>query len=361
MPLKILLTLIFALTPVTAMACSAFFLDKGKGKWMGKSYDWHNGEGFVLVNKRFVKKTALLKPNSRRKPLKWTSRFGSITFNQYGREFPLGGMNEKGLAIEVLWLYQTKDSFRKNRKATLNELQWIQYHLDTSANVKEVLAKSKKLHIERAYAKVHYFLCDAKGQCAVVELLKGKLTVYHQKTLPFPVLTNSTYARSRRYFIKKGGLRKKHRVPSSNGSLPRFFRIAANVRKLRKPKASGLKQSFYILRNVRAKNSSQWNIVYDLKKKRIHFGDAWKRKWQTVTLQKQDFRCGQPSVLMDMRGTLVKGKRHKWVRYTSVINTRLIKRSIRKLRRSMGGPRWPKRWILGLARYPGRNVCVRKK
>jgi choloylglycine hydrolase len=26
----------------------------------------------------------------------WTSRYGSITFNQYGREFPSGGINEKG-------------------------------------------------------------------------------------------------------------------------------------------------------------------------------------------------------------------------------------------------------------------------
>jgi choloylglycine hydrolase len=31
------------------------------------------------------------------KTISWISKYGSITFNQYGREFPTGGMNEKGL------------------------------------------------------------------------------------------------------------------------------------------------------------------------------------------------------------------------------------------------------------------------
>jgi penicillin V acylase-like amidase (Ntn superfamily) len=27
-----------------------------------------------------------------------------VTFNQYGRNFPSGGMNEAGLVIELMWL-----------------------------------------------------------------------------------------------------------------------------------------------------------------------------------------------------------------------------------------------------------------
>jgi Penicillin V acylase and related amidases len=38
------------------------------------------------------------------KPIEWISKYGSITFNQSGREFPHGGINEKGLVIEQMWL-----------------------------------------------------------------------------------------------------------------------------------------------------------------------------------------------------------------------------------------------------------------
>ncbi len=38
----------------------------------------------------------------------WTAVYGSISFNQYGKEFPTGGMNEKGLVVELMWLDETK-------------------------------------------------------------------------------------------------------------------------------------------------------------------------------------------------------------------------------------------------------------
>ena len=34
-------------------------------------------------------------------------KYGAIFFNQFGREFPMGGMNEAGLVVELMWLDET--------------------------------------------------------------------------------------------------------------------------------------------------------------------------------------------------------------------------------------------------------------
>src|SRR5436305_3006577 len=83
-----------------ALACTTFCL-KNRGEVLfGGNYDWDIGDGLVFVNKRGVAKTAadVDSPN----PAKWVSEYGSVTFNQYGRENPMGGMNEAGLVVEVM-------------------------------------------------------------------------------------------------------------------------------------------------------------------------------------------------------------------------------------------------------------------
>ena len=89
--------------PRAAAACTTFMLERGAERVVGKSYDWYMGQGLVLVNKRGVAKRSLpVKPGDR--PAQWQSRHASVTFNQYGREFPAGGMNDAGLVVEIMWL-----------------------------------------------------------------------------------------------------------------------------------------------------------------------------------------------------------------------------------------------------------------
>jgi len=73
-----------------------------------------------------VEKTALLYPETVGQPAKWVSAYGSVTFNQFGRELPLGRMNEAGLVIEIMWLTQTEYP-HSDRRPALRELQWAQY------------------------------------------------------------------------------------------------------------------------------------------------------------------------------------------------------------------------------------------
>src|SRR6185295_11423871 len=99
------------------------------------------------------------------KPAHWTSKYGSVTFNQVGRELPYGGINEKGLDVEQLWLrsaqFPTPDS-----RPTVNELQWIQYQLDNASSVREVLASLRKINVVSRIAPIHYLVCDSTGECA---------------------------------------------------------------------------------------------------------------------------------------------------------------------------------------------------
>src|SRR5689334_7033535 len=83
--------------------CTTFLLERGNERVVGKSYDWHMGQGFVVVNQKGIAKQALpMKKGDQ--PARWISKFSSVTFNQYGREMPNGGMNENGLVVEVMWL-----------------------------------------------------------------------------------------------------------------------------------------------------------------------------------------------------------------------------------------------------------------
>ena len=69
-----------------------------------------------------------------RQPARWTSKFGSVTFNQYGKDNPMGGVNERGLVIEVM------------------ELQWRQEGLprvERLAPRATATSKILHLHLER--------------------------------------------------------------------------------------------------------------------------------------------------------------------------------------------------------------------
>ena len=104
--MKFLLSLVLlpCLLPFESYACTTFCLKNKSEVLFGKNYDWMIGDGLVFVNKRGVAKVSSEDGN----PAKWISKFGSVTFNQYGWESPSGGMNEAGLVIELMWLDDTQ-------------------------------------------------------------------------------------------------------------------------------------------------------------------------------------------------------------------------------------------------------------
>ena len=78
----------------TANTCTTFFLQHNGQMVFGRNYDWLADAGMVCTNQRGLMKTSIKNPDGN--TISWVSSYGSITFNQYGKEFPTGGMNEKG-------------------------------------------------------------------------------------------------------------------------------------------------------------------------------------------------------------------------------------------------------------------------
>jgi choloylglycine hydrolase len=173
-------------------ACSTFLLKKNNHILLAKSYDWIVEDGLVIVNKRHIAKQAMTFDN----PMEWVSKYGSVIFTQAGRELPLGGMNETGLSIELMWLDETTYPFPDNR-FTLNELQWIQYQLDTASSIDEILASDIFLRIEQeSKSLIHFFVVDSSGNSAIIEFLSGEMVVHSRNEMSIPVLTNNTYEKS---------------------------------------------------------------------------------------------------------------------------------------------------------------------
>ncbi|HXT22260.1 MAG TPA: linear amide C-N hydrolase, partial [Thermoanaerobaculia bacterium] len=172
------------------LACTTFVLRDGGMVLFGKNYDWSLGDGLLVVNPRGLVRTAIVGPGVR--AATWTARFGSVTFNQYGVASPSGGINEAGLAIELMWLDEARYPDADQRPVVGN-LEWIQYQLDRHATVGEVIASDVEVRIADN-APLHYLVADKSGDVAVVEFLGGRMAARRGRDVPVPALANDPYA-----------------------------------------------------------------------------------------------------------------------------------------------------------------------
>jgi len=320
-----------------AEACTTFMLERGGERVVGKSYDWHMGQGLVIVNKRGVAKQSLpAKPGD--KPARWLSRHASVTFNQYGREFPAGGMNDAGLVVEIMWL-DSSDYEKADSRPTLNELQWIQYQLDSFATVAEMTAAAPSLRVSPVYARVHYLACDKSGACAAFEHVGGKQVV----TPGARALTNHSYAESVAWAAKQP------QPPDGAGSLPRFARAARQA--ATPPAGDPVAAAFGVLDSVRWEES-QWNIVYDPVHLRVSFRTRVNRKIKTLDLGKLDASCARPVTLLDIDADSSGDVTARLRPYDTATNRNVLERSVRRIRDQL-----PAGAVDLLVAYPAAQAC----
>jgi len=288
-----LTVLLLLLLSARSNACSTFYIADQAHPVFGKNYDWEVDDGLVIVNKRRVTKTAF----SEQPALTWTSKYGSITFNQYGREFAHGGMNEAGLVVELMWLQDTQYPAPDNRVG-LDCLQWVQYQLDTSATVAEVLAADAAIRITPQSAPLHYLVCDRTGACAAIEFLHGQMVAHAGSDLPVRVLTNSTYERSAAFLQQCEGFGGTQPIGSSYRSLDRFARAANWVKQNNATDPVGY--AFDILTDVAQGEWTKWSIVYEMEGGRISFRTHANPDIRFVDLAAFDFDCSTPVKVLDI-------------------------------------------------------------
>lgn len=334
------------------LACTTFCL-KNKSEFLfGKNYDWMIGDGLIFVNKRGVEKTAMAEaaPN----PAKWISNYGSVTFNQYGRENPSGGMNEKGLVIELMWLDDTQYP-KADERPTVGTLEWIQYQLDNSASVEKVIQNAEKIRIA-SEVKIHYLVNDKNGNSATVEFIDGKLVAHTSEKLPFSALANDTYEKSLDYSKNNSGEKAK-----TESSLDRFTRAAERSKTFAdKPKseAESVKYAFDILENVAQKGYTQWSIVYDQQRGKIHFRSLKSPKVKTVDTKSFDYACGSSVKTFDVNSNESGDVTAKFADYKREANRDLLERSFNGTPFLKNVPAIAKDV---LANYPENFACSVKK
>jgi len=254
-------------------ACSAVHYQNAQGQsYVAKSFDWKYDHGMVVVNPRGLKKRAFVPQTE--SGATWTSKYGSVSFNQLAPEFPFGGINEKGLVVEILWEYGAKSEKAEKQSAT-NESQYLQRLLDLAATTEEAVALAKEIQLISLVAPVHYFVCDTNSICAVLDYTKGVLNIHSDLdlTLPFHAITNLPYATSLKKVQKFKGMGGKKSVPSSpifNRSAPRMARVwlASQEGKA----GNEISRGFAALKTV--KNwlpRTAWNIVYDQSALGVHY------------------------------------------------------------------------------------------
>lgn len=282
----------------------------------GRNYDWITDAGMVCTNLKGLSKTSLKTENG--ETISWVSQFGSITFNQYGKEFPTGGMNEKGLVVELMWLDETIYPRADNRPA-IGVLQWIQYQLDNCATIDEVIATDKKLRISpTGTTPLHYLVADANGNAATIEFLNGKMVVHKGSSLSLPVLTNSIYDESVRSY--------KNSSTSGNNSLERFGKACTMIQQLNtgNNKKPVIDYAFDILGEVSQGDFTKWSIVYDITNKTIQFKTNRFQQVKVLNFAAFDFNCNATAKVWDMNQAGNGNINRLFENFTAAMNRKIV-------------------------------------
>lgn len=291
--------------------CSVIGVHQGSRAFLGASYDFYYGHGILVTNKRGLVKTAL---GDRPPYHQWAARYGSLTFNQFGRELPTCGMNEQGLAVHLLQLEGGRLPVLQPERPRLNELQWMQYQLDCHATVRDVIDHVEDIQIEKIFIDLHFALCDSSGRVGFIEFIDGR-PVVTEHPAGGAALTNHSHRAGLDHADK---LKKKASfvVPRDNSSLSRFARLmelATRYDGRRDPveylfHALGTvfrKPTFFSLLNWWLRRQppaiSFWNTVFDPQGRRVHYRTYGNDTIRTVGIDRLDFSPETPVLVADVQ------------------------------------------------------------
>ncbi len=339
--------LLLSLSIQTAYPCTIFSLHTNNQQWVGRTFDWSYGHANIHTNKRNVTKTSVrLLPTD--VPSTWTSKFGSVTFTQFGKEFPTGGMNEAGMMIDALELkssiYLPPDS-----KASFNELQFIQFVLDNYSSVEELAKDLVDIRLAPVGSKLHYFTCDIRN-CMTIEYVGGKLVTHLSGTLPISGLANNNYDEHLDYtkdFISFGGT--KPIVLDSKDSLDRFTRSNYNAKFI--DQQNDKIQSLFSWLDDLGSVNNRWQLIYNQDEKTISFRVKNKfDKQRLIDLKKFDFDCHTPTQFFDVDSDFEGSINSAFVDFDLKANFDMIKKSVQM-------QKLPPQLADRLAIYPNETKC----
>jgi hypothetical protein len=336
---KLLLVVYFVILIIfnfsTIHPCTTFVLQRENSIIFGRNLDWFSGTGLAIVNPRNLEKIALV--DSSQNPIKWVAKYGSITFNQIGRELPFGGINVAGLVVEHMTLDKTVYPSRDDRYP-ISAYQWIQFQLDNYSTIEEVISSDTLLRIEDTSVKIHFLICDRFGHAAVIEFLDGKMVCRTGKDLPVRALANSTYDESMKSYNNSGSM-------SSDLSLANFCSAAKQIDPVNYfINGSIIDYAFNTLKSVSQGIFTKWSIVYDITNMKIYFKiyetpiiDGEKKIFlkqppydpgtKIVDFKGLDFNCSEGAKILDLNCNYTDVVNQYLENYSTSINKEFISKA----------------------------------
>jgi len=319
--ISLLTFLIIALLFDDTNACVTFIINTKGLLVFGWNYEFDCGSGFLIENKKGLLKTSFVSPDE--KPVKWVSKYGSITFNQWGKEFPSGGINEKGLVVVQTMFINTQYPLQDDR-LVLYELQWIQYQLDNFSSVQEVIESDKHIRISKNSVPLHFMVCDKNGNKAIIEFIDGKMVNIKNSDLIYPVMGNDSYSSSLSEMRKYQGYGGIQAIPkNSTGPKCGNFIIASDFVKKYNKQKNIIDYSFNILSHSSEPKRTQWSVLFDIKNSRIYFKSLNNNNIKTVSLFDFNYSCNTTIKLIDISAK----SSADFVNYTNQLNSDYINKA----------------------------------
>ncbi len=243
--------------------------------------------------------------------VKWKSKYGSVVTSSWDIAAS-DGMNEKGLAGNMLWLVESVyPAFEKDKTTRGLALSlWLQYVLDNFATVEEAVTALKKeefvvvsSHIPGTpiFATVHLSISDKTGDSAIFEYINGKLVVHHDRA--YTTMTNSPiFDEQLAVYSYWKSIPGTIMLPGTNRAADRFVRASYYIDAI--PKTDDIRKAlasvFSVIRNCSVPlgissptepniSSTRWRTVADHKNLVYYFDNVLNPNVVWVEFSKLDF------------------------------------------------------------------------
>jgi len=292
---------------------TAFQINQNSEYLVCKNQDVIYDGVYLFTNQRGVRKTALMMPPTQ--PASWISAYGSLTVSQVGKENPNGGINEKGLVVEQTTLWQTEYP-ASNVRPAVNELQWIQYLLDTCSTVQEVLEVAPSIRIDQSTSKLHYLIADRSGDSAVIEFLNEKMTI-HRGKLQLPVIVNSPYKEALKE-IEDGKTNWSDCGEYQENSMQRLLTVSRRMQEISNH-VDIIDFAFEVLTSAR-REDTVFSLVYDINRMEVHACTNRNPERKTIKMVDFDFSNGSPSQSVDLQELRAKNVTEQFETYNTEFN-----------------------------------------
>jgi penicillin V acylase-like amidase (Ntn superfamily) len=293
--------------------CSSISLISSDTVVFGRNHDVDVSNGLLVINPRNVYKEGFEFPEENIP--KWTSKYASITLNVFGVGFAICGMNEKGLSIGHLGFSEAKYP-PKDDRPVIDQIHFITYMLDNCSTTSEVIDSANKIRIsDESITREHYYICDAKGQTAILEPIEGEWVLYTNETMPFPILSNDNYKKSINYLNNYQGFSGLKNIPERNFGVEEIMAMGATYIKnyQNEKKKNIISSSFELLNNigfnkypppdsidVPSNYGTQITTVFDLKNLAVYFRTKSNTEIKKVNFSNFQPDCPEPFMMMEV-------------------------------------------------------------